>query len=92
MNIVPMFLGTGEIIALVVVAILLFGGSKLAGIGKASGRAIREFKEETAALNEKPQPESPSTPIVNLTNNVQAAPTQPSVTESQVVDPERPQQ
>lgn len=39
-----------EIVILLIVAILIFGGSKLAGLGKGAGRAIREFKEETNSL------------------------------------------
>lgn len=35
-----------EIIVLLVVVLLLFGGSRLAGMGKGAGRAIREFKDE----------------------------------------------
>ncbi|WP_130865665.1 twin-arginine translocase TatA/TatE family subunit [Acidipropionibacterium timonense] len=41
------------ILILLIVAVLLFGGSRLAGVGKGAGRAIREFKEETAGLNSK---------------------------------------
>lgn len=44
-----MNLGGWEWVILVAVALLLFGGSRLAGIGKSAGRAIREFKEETQA-------------------------------------------
>ena len=36
-------------ILLLALAILLFGGTKLAGLGKAMGRSIREFKEEIHA-------------------------------------------
>ncbi len=39
-----------EIVILIIVALLVFGGSRLAGLGKNAGRAIREFKEETTAL------------------------------------------
>lgn len=45
--------GWQELLIILAVALLLFGGSRLAGIGKASGRAIREFKEETRDLNKK---------------------------------------
>ena len=38
------------IIIIVLLALVLFGGSRIAG-GKGAGRAIREFKEETAGLN-----------------------------------------
>ena len=43
-------LGGWEWVILAVVALLLFGGTRLAGIGKSAGKAIREFKEETAAI------------------------------------------
>ena len=51
----PGGLGWPELLIVLLVAVLLFGGSRLAGVGKASGRAIREFKEETADLT-KPKP------------------------------------
>lgn len=41
-------LGSSEIIIIVLIALVLFGGSRLAGLGKSAGRAIREFKEETS--------------------------------------------
>jgi len=43
-------LGPTELIIILVVIVVLFGGSRLAGLGKSSGRAIREFKEETKDL------------------------------------------
>ena len=42
-------LGGWEWVILAVVALVLFGGSKLADVGRNAGRAIREFKEETAS-------------------------------------------
>ena len=47
---VDMGLGWQELLIILVIAVLLFGGTKLAGLGKASGRALREFKEETKGL------------------------------------------
>ncbi len=44
--------GGWEWLIILLIALLLFGGSRLAGIGKSSGRAIREFKEETRGLRE----------------------------------------
>lgn len=41
-----MRLGTMEILLIVVLALVLFGGKKLAGVGKAMGQSIREFKKE----------------------------------------------
>ena len=42
-------LGTPELLIILAVVLLLFGGSRLAGLGKSSGRAIREFKDETSS-------------------------------------------
>ena len=41
-----MRLGALEIILIVVLALVVFGGSKLSGVGKALGQSIREFKDE----------------------------------------------
>ena len=46
-----MNLGWQELLILLGIVILLFGGTRLAGLGRASGKAIREFKEETEGLN-----------------------------------------
>ncbi len=39
-----------EWVILAIVALLVFGGTRLAGAGKNAGRAIREFKSETRAI------------------------------------------
>ena len=44
-----MRLGTMEILLIVVLALVLFGGKKLGGVGKALGQSIREFKKEVKA-------------------------------------------
>ncbi|MDO5131515.1 MAG: twin-arginine translocase TatA/TatE family subunit [Eubacteriales bacterium] len=41
-----MRLGTTELVLILIIAIALFGTSRIAGIGKAMGKSIREFKEE----------------------------------------------
>ena len=41
-----MHLGTTEIILIVVLALVVFGGGKLAGVGKALGKSIKDFKNE----------------------------------------------
>lgn len=46
-----MGLGWQELLIVLLIAVLLFGGSKLAGLGKATGKAIREFREETHDLS-----------------------------------------
>ncbi len=56
-------LGGWEIAIIAVVVLVLFGGTKLAGIGKNAGKAIREFKEETevgkAAVEPPAKPAKP---------------------------------
>ncbi len=49
---VPLVLGLGvpELLIILAVVLLLFGGSRLAGLGKSTGRALKEFKEETKGL------------------------------------------
>ena len=44
-----MRLGSTELILILIIAIALFGTSRIAGIGKARGKSIREFKEEVNA-------------------------------------------
>ena len=41
-----MRLGITEILLTLVLALVVFGGNKLAGVGKALGQSIREFKKE----------------------------------------------
>ncbi|MBQ9263340.1 MAG: twin-arginine translocase TatA/TatE family subunit [Clostridia bacterium] len=48
-----MRIGTTEILLIVVLALVLFGGNKLSGVGKALGKSIREFKEEVKPDEEK---------------------------------------
>lgn len=40
-----MRLGTTEIIMIIVLALVLFGGGKLAGLGGALGKSIKDFKQ-----------------------------------------------
>ena len=48
-----MHLGTTEIILIVVLALVLFGGGKLAGVGKALGKSIKDFKHEVKEDDDK---------------------------------------
>ncbi len=41
-----MRLGVWEIVLILVLALVLFGGGKLAGVGKALGKSIKDFKNE----------------------------------------------
>ena len=47
-----MRLGATEIILIIILALVLFGGGKLAGIGKALGRSIKDFKNEVRDIND----------------------------------------
>lgn len=44
--------GVWEILLIIVLVLVLFGGSKLAGVGKNLGRGIKEFKEEVKDTDE----------------------------------------
>ncbi|MDO5142525.1 MAG: twin-arginine translocase TatA/TatE family subunit [Eubacteriales bacterium] len=46
-----MRLGATELLLILALAVLLFGGTRLAGLGKAMGRSIREFKEEVRSAD-----------------------------------------
>ena len=48
-----MRLGALEIVLTLVVVLVLFGGNKLAGVGKALGQSIRDFKKEIKTDDEK---------------------------------------
>lgn len=53
---IPLIIGWPEAIIILIVVLVLFGGSRLAGVGKGVGRSIREFKDEVTAdeANAKP--------------------------------------
>lgn len=52
-----MRLGTTEIILIVILALVLFGGSKLAGVGKALGKSIKDFKNEVREDDKTDKPD-----------------------------------
>lgn len=43
---------------ILVIVLVLFGGSKLAGLGKSMGEGIREFKKATREEDEAPAPKA----------------------------------
>ncbi|HEX3197927.1 MAG TPA: twin-arginine translocase TatA/TatE family subunit [Propionibacteriaceae bacterium] len=57
----PLVLGLGvpELLIILAVVLLLFGGARLAGLGKSTGRALREFKEETKGLRSDESQQQP---------------------------------
>ncbi|RCK71441.1 twin-arginine translocase TatA/TatE family subunit [Desertihabitans brevis] len=84
--------GGPEVLILLVVALalLIFGGSRLAGIGKGTGRAIREFKEETQSLRGNKdkaaadEPADTTTPAAEPRDTT--APRRDDVVDAEVVD------
>ena len=48
-----MRLGATEILLIIFLALVLFGGGKLAGVGKALGRSIKDFKSELKSTDEE---------------------------------------
>lgn len=53
----PLNIGIPGLILLLVVALLIFGPSKLPEIGKAAGNSLREFKNATKGLMEEDKKE-----------------------------------
>ncbi|MFV0428502.1 MAG: twin-arginine translocase TatA/TatE family subunit [Arachnia sp.] len=56
--------GGWEWLIILAVALLLFGGSRLAGLGKGVGRSIREFKEEVKTVDDGTAAASAAEPVV----------------------------
>jgi sec-independent protein translocase protein TatA len=51
-------LGGWEWLIILIIVIVLFGGSRLAGVGKALGQSIREFREGVSAGKDKEDEEA----------------------------------
>jgi len=49
-------IGTGEIILLLLLALLLFGAKRLPEIGRSMGRGMREFKESVSGKEHDDDP------------------------------------
>lgn len=56
--------GPTELLIILGIALLLFGGSRLAGLGKGVGRSIREFKTEVKSVDDAKEPEVVDAEIV----------------------------
>lgn len=54
-----MRIGILEIVLILVLALVLFGGKKLSGVGKALGQSIREFKDELGKDSKPKEEEAP---------------------------------
>lgn len=58
-------LGGWELVIVLVIALVLFGGSRVAGLGKGIGRSIREFKEEVKSVEGEKKPDIVDAEVVN---------------------------
>ena len=88
----PLVLGLGvpELLIILAVVLLLFGGARLAGIGKSTGRAIKEFKEETKGLKESDRQETTTAPpSVTSDSTYQQQPPTGSATDASGSEPRR---
>lgn len=50
-------IGTTELLVILMIALVLFGGSRVAGLGKALGTSLREFRSEVNKGSEKKEEE-----------------------------------
>lgn len=57
-------MGAQELLIILAIALLLFGGTRLAGLGKGVGRSIREFKSEVKSVDDGTDPEVVDAEIV----------------------------
>lgn len=53
-------IGTTELLVILMIALVLFGGSRVAGLGKALGTSLREFRSEVNKGSEKKEEEPPA--------------------------------
>jgi sec-independent protein translocase protein TatA len=47
-------IGAGELVIVLIIALVIFGPSKLPEIGKAFGKSIREFKDSVNKADDEP--------------------------------------
>jgi sec-independent protein translocase protein TatA len=71
-------LGFQELLVVLVIALVFFGGNKLPEVGSALGKAIREFKRATTepnAVEEKPlEPPTPQSPTAGVNQDRELRP------------------
>ena len=54
-----MRIGITEILVILAIALVVFGGGKIAGVGKALGQSIREFRKEVKPEDKAAQADQP---------------------------------
>jgi len=60
-------IGTGEIILLLLLALLLFGAKRLPEIGRSLGSGMKEFKDSVTGTKRDDQPELPTATTTETT-------------------------
>lgn len=83
-------LGPTELIIILVIVLVLFGGARLAGLGKSTGRAIKEFKEETGLGSDKDRSRDSEVVDADVVDREQRTP--PAVNGPQQPAPRSPEQ
>lgn len=77
-------IGTGELLVIFVIALLVFGPRKLPELGKSLGRAINEFKKASSELRSKIEEEIES-------EKTALPPAQPDEQTAETPNPEKAQ-
>lgn len=83
-------IGPTELLIILAIVLLLFGGSRLAGLGKSSGRALREFKEETESLRGKDKKDEEPKSVESAEKHQPAAEQVEEPTDAEIVDESAP--
>ena len=58
LTIIPLFIGTSELLLIAALVLLLFGGKKLPEMMRGLGQGVKAFKEGMKVPDDKPQDES----------------------------------
>ena len=81
-------IGAGEFIVILIVGLIVFGPGKLPEVGRAIGKALREFRKAQAALsqtlNEDLEPVKKNPPVEKITEEKKSA--APNVTVDEVIN------
>jgi sec-independent protein translocase protein TatA len=72
-------LGWPELILILAVVLIVFGASRLKGLGKAVGESIREFKNATSGTPQKTKKEEEKEAIIEAARKMGVDPTGKSV-------------
>jgi sec-independent protein translocase protein TatA len=67
-------IGVTELLLILVIAILIFGPSKLADMGKGLGEGLKSFKKGISSDDDKPPPPAPTPPVPPAQKADQKAP------------------